>query len=103
MPHFFQLYGRHTFELLQKHLLPYHEAVRANDSGRPVYVVEDDLRSYGTARRLLKHEKERRDVKFITPPANSADLILSSRCYSHEYRLLGPYEQQVNSHSTISE
>jgi len=65
----------YAFEVYEKLLFPYYDKIRQAAGDRPVYIVKDNVGIHSKARRLLAREIAERGIHFITPLANSADLM----------------------------
>jgi hypothetical protein len=73
-------------------LFPYYEAVRANNPGAQVFLVQDNVYLHGLGLRYCAPEIEEKDIRFAPHSPNSPDLHLIERCFSRLEGFLGDYE-----------
>ena len=90
----------YAFEVLEKELFPYFNAVKANNPDADVYIIEDNLGSHGKARELLAAEIEKQGIKFVDVwPPNSPDLHRIEILFASLKREIRPYSLTITSAS----
>ena len=87
----------YAFEILQKKLFPYYEAVQAANPSREVVIAEDNDPSHLKARRLLAPEIAARGIKFTGHPASSPDFNLIESIQHEQNKLIQDYRFNIRS------
>ena len=87
----------YAFEILQKKLFSYYEAVQANNPAREVVIAEDNDPSHLKARKLLAPEIAARSIRFANHPASSPDFNLIETIQHEHDKLVQDYRFSVTS------
>jgi hypothetical protein len=85
----------YAFEVLQKHLFPYHKALRDNNPSKEVIVVEDNDPSHIKARKLLAAEINQHQIMFAPHSGNSPDFNLVETLQKYHNKLLKDYSVNI--------
>ena len=85
----------YAFEVYQKLLFPYYEAIAANNDGRDVLIIEDNDPSHLKARKLQAAEIHARGIQFAPHPPNSPDFNLIETIQKYHQKDLETYSANI--------
>ena len=85
----------YAFEVYQKLLFPYYEAIAANNDGKDVLIIEDNDPSHLKARKLLAAEIHARGIQFAPHPPNSPDFNLIETIQKYHQKDLETYSANI--------
>ena len=85
----------YAFEVYQKLLFPYYEAIVANNNGRDVLIIEDNDPSHLKARKLLAAEIHLKGIQFAPHLPNSPDFNLIETIQKHHQKDLETYSANI--------
>jgi hypothetical protein len=87
----------YAFEVLEKHLFPYYQAIQQANKDKHVVIVEDNDPSHLKARKLLAADITRLQIEFAPHPPNSPDFNLIETVQKYHQKSLESYSANITS------